>query len=72
MVIMNKFPEIKLFDNFLKKEIILKPDVFISHDGRLVICYESAPQNYADFGNDDESENWSVGDTQHLTILSLD
>ena len=43
MVIMNKFPEIKLFDNFLKKEIILKPNERVLVPTGLAVAI---PENY--------------------------
>lgn len=68
---MNKLPTIKLHDNFLDKDMTLYPSVYISSEGRLVICYESEPENYADFGNDDKSWDWSIGGEKHLTIKKL-
>ena len=65
---MNKLPTIKLHDNFLDKDMTLEPSVYISRKGKLVICYKSEPENYADFGNDEKSWDWSIGDEKHLTI----
>lgn len=67
-----KLPTIKLYDNFLKKEITLIPNIYISHDGRLVILYESDQENYFDFGDTEETYEWSPGDENHVTILGLE
>ena len=66
-----KLPTIKLHDNFLNKDIFLEPIVHISKNGRLVISYKSEPENYADFGNDDKSWDWEIGDQNHLTIKEI-
>lgn len=63
-----RLPTIKLHDNFLDKDMTLEPSVYISSDGRLVICYESEPQNYSDFGDDEKTFKWTIGDKNHLTI----
>lgn len=61
-------PTLKFTDNYLNKEFTLKPNVYVSTEGRLVVCYESRPQNYADFGDDDKSADWDLGDENHITL----
>ena len=64
---MNRKIKFRVWDRFLKKLIYPHYDISCSK-GIMTMTWESKPEEYTDFGDTNETYEWSFGDENHIVI----